>query len=142
MTPHKPPIEPGESYAIQKEVTKSDVATFANLSGDHNPIHSDEQYAATTQFKRPIAPGMLTASWISGVLGSEFPGPGTIYLSQNLNFKLPVYIGDRLTVRVTVKSVRADKPIVVVETDCLDSGGKLVLTGEAVLYCPQLKGKP
>jgi acyl dehydratase len=120
-------------------LTQDDVKAFAELSGDKNPIHLDESFAATTVFKKPIVHGMLSASLISTVLAMKLPGPGAVYMSQTLNFKLPVYVGEEVTVVVTVKSVREDKPIVTLQTQVLNSKEKVVVDGEAAAYCPFLK---
>ena len=113
---------------------------FSNLprfSGDHNPVHLDEAYAAKTRFGHPIAHGMLVAGLISAVLGTELPGPGSIYLSQTLHFRAPVYIGDQVTATVEVVAIRPDKPIVTMKTVCTNQSGQIVLEGEAVLLLPQ-----
>lgn len=128
MIPHK-----GASASITKKISAKDVETFADLTGDQNPVHLDETYAQQTRFGKRIAHGMLGASLISTVLGMYLPGPGTIYLSQTLNFVAPVYLDDTLTAEVTVTNVREDKPIVTLETQCLNQDNRLVLKGEAVV---------
>lgn len=128
MIPHK-----GASASITKKLSAKDVETFADLTGDQNPVHLDETYAQQTRFGKRIAHGMLGASLISTVLGMYLPGPGTIYLSQTLNFVAPVYLDDTLTAEVTVTNVREDKPIVTLETQCLNQDNRLVLKGEAVV---------
>src|SRR5476649_1967514 len=92
----------GETASLTRVVTAQDVEAFARVSGDDNPVHLDEAYAASTRFKKRIAHGMLTASYISALLGSRFPGRGTIYLKQELAFLRPVYLGDTIEVRATV----------------------------------------
>jgi acyl dehydratase len=129
----------GDSATISKTFTDADVRTFADISGDHNPIHLSGDYAATTQFKRRIVHGILTSGLISAVLGMQLPGPGSIYLSQTLNFKAPVYLDDTITAMVTVSHIREDKPIITLETKCLNQDDKLVLEGEAVLFVPHFK---
>jgi 3-hydroxybutyryl-CoA dehydratase len=95
-------------------------------------VHLDERYAAGTRFRRRIAHGMLIGSYISGVLGTKFPGPGTIYMSQNMRFLKPVYFGDAIRVVVTVTGYRADKAILSLRTDCYNQRGEQVIAGDAV----------
>ena len=122
----------GQSAAITRRVTEADVERFAEITGDRNPIHLDPAFAATTRFKRRIAHGLLTASYVSAVLGSELPGPGTIYLSQSLTFKAPVYVGDEITAKVTVLKYRPDKQILTLRTECVNQDGVTVMEGQAV----------
>jgi acyl dehydratase len=139
MSETRPPIEVGQTATLKRVLTQEDVQTFADLSGDHNPIHLDPEFAANTMFKKPIVHGMLSASLISTALAMKLPGEGSIYMSQNLTFKLPVYVGEEVTVVLTITSVRTDKPIVNVQTQVLNSRQKTVIEGEAVMYCPFLK---
>jgi 3-hydroxybutyryl-CoA dehydratase len=127
----------GDAAEISKTITDEDVRAFAELTGDRNPVHLDEEYAATTRFGRRIAHGMLGASLISTVLASELPGPGSVYLSQTLRFTAPVYLEDTVTARVTVKHVREDKPVVTLETVCTNQRGERVVEGEAVVLVPK-----
>jgi 3-hydroxybutyryl-CoA dehydratase len=116
-------------------ITEDDIVRFADVSGDFNPVHLDAEYAAKTPFGERIAHGFLTASMISGILGTDLPGPGTIYLGQTLKFLAPVCIGDTITASVEVIAVREEKGLLTLRTDCTNQEGKLVLTGEAtVLY--------
>lgn len=126
----------GESRAIKKLVTKDVVQQFADFSGDRNPVHLDEEFAAKTIFKRNIAHGMIAGSYISAVIGMDFPGPGTIYLSQNFIFKRPVFVGDEIEIIVTVKDIIVDKNRLVLKTDCINQNGELVLQGEALVKAP------
>jgi len=126
-------LKVGDSASLTKTITDADIRAFAELSGDRNPIHLDDEYAATTRFGRRIAHGMLAASLISTVLGTELPGVGTVYLSQNSQFVAPVYPGDTVTARVTVRMIRDDKPIVTLETICENQRGELLIKGEAVV---------
>jgi 3-hydroxybutyryl-CoA dehydratase len=126
-------LKVGDTASLTKTITDADIRAFAELSGDRNPIHLDDEYAATTRFGRRIAHGMLAASLISTVLGTELPGIGTVYLSQNSRFLAPVYPGDTVTARVTVKNIREDKPIVTLETICENQSGELLIKGEAVV---------
>ncbi len=127
----------GQEAGLSKAVTESDIVAFANVSGDKNPVHLDADYAAKTIFEERIAHGMLSAAYISAVFGMQLPGPGAIYISQTLNFKAPVKIGD--TVETTVKIIELmDKRRIRFETVCA-VGGNPVLVGEAVLMVP---GRP
>jgi len=123
----------GDSAEITKTITEADVQAFAGLTGDHNPVHVDNAFAKTTRFGRTIAHGMLTASLISAVLANKLPGEGSVYLGQTLQFVAPVFPGDEITARVTVKQVREDKPIIKLETICLNQNGAIVIRGEATV---------
>jgi 3-hydroxybutyryl-CoA dehydratase len=123
----------GEKDSLSHTISSADVADFARLTGDVNPVHLDDAYAKTTRFGGRIAHGMLTAGLISAVLGTKLPGPGGIYLNQTLKFTLPVRIGDSITATAEVIAYREDKRIVTLKTDCTNQRGELVLTGEAVL---------
>ncbi len=118
-----------------RTVREADIAAFAAVSDDHNPVHFDEAYAATTPFKGRIAHGMLSAAWISALLASDLPGPGAVYLSQTLEFKRPVRIGDEVTVSAEVASVDA-KGRMVLRTWCRVRG-KVVVEGEAHALLPR-----
>jgi 3-hydroxybutyryl-CoA dehydratase len=128
--------EPGLSASRTKTFTDEDVRTFARISGDDNPIHVDDAYAATTQFGRRIVHGIFTASLISAILANDLPGPGTIYLGQNLKFTKPVFIGDTITATVTVTNYRADRRIVSFDTLCVNQHGEVILKGDAVVMVP------
>lgn len=123
----------GQKTTRTQTITDEMVRAFAALTGDTNPIHLDEEFAATTRFGRRIAHGMLAASMISAALANDLPGPGTVYLSQSLQFKAPVYLGDTITAIVEVKSLRDDKPIVTLATTCINQENGTVLEGEAVV---------
>ena len=99
-------IAVGDSAQITRRVTDGDIAAFVDAVGDHNPVHADREYAATTSFKEPIAPGIWTAGLISAVIGTRLPGPGAIYLSQDLKFLKPVKAGDSISARVEVLEVQ------------------------------------
>jgi 3-hydroxybutyryl-CoA dehydratase len=129
----------GEKASLTRTITESDVQQFAALVGDNNPVHLDEAFAQKTRFGRRIAHGMWGVSLISAVLGTRLPGPGTIYLSQTIQFLGPVYLGDTVTAEVTVVKVRADKPIVTLETLCQNQKGEAVLKGEAVVLVEQIE---
>jgi 3-hydroxybutyryl-CoA dehydratase len=128
-------LEPGMSAEFAKTVTEADVVGFAGISGDFNPVHVNEEFAQTTMFKGRIAHGMLSVSFISTVLGTKLPGPGCIYVTQNLKFKAPVRIGDTVTARVEVVSTLPEKKFVTLKTSCTVAG-KLVVDGEATLMVP------
>lgn len=121
----------GAVAEVTHTVTRETVREFILASGDDNPIHSDETFAAATRFGRVIAPGMLTASFVSAVIGTQLPGPGTIYLSQSLRFLKPVYIGDRVTARVEVVERMAERNRIRLRTTCANPAGELILEGEA-----------
>ena len=122
----------GMEAAMAKTVTEADIVAFAGVSGDFNPVHVNESFAKTTLFKGRIAHGILSASFISAVLGCKLPGPGCIYLKQSLKFLAPVMIGDTVTARVKVTAIDLEKKRVTLDTSC-DVEGKAVLAGEASL---------
>ncbi len=126
-------IKVGDSASLTKSFSDEDVRKFAEISGDKNPVHLDDEYAAQTQFKKRLVHGMLAASLISAILGTELPGEGSIYLGQSIKFRAPVYIGDTVTATVTVIKVREDKPIITLETVCKNQDDVVVIEGEAVL---------
>jgi 3-hydroxybutyryl-CoA dehydratase len=130
------PLEIGVSASRTRTITDEDVRLFAQVSGDDNSVHLDDDYAATTPFKRRIAHGMLTASLISAVLGGDLPGVGTIYLGQDLKFRAPVYIGDTVTATVELIKYREDKRIATFRTTCTNQDGVVVIEGEAVVIAP------
>jgi 3-hydroxybutyryl-CoA dehydratase len=128
-----PTFQPGDKASRTTIISDDMIRLFAELTGDANPVHLDDAYAATTRFGRRIAHGMLAAGLISATLANDLPGPGTIYLSQTLQFKAPVYPGDTITTTVEVKSARPDKPIVTLGTICTNQENVVVLEGEAVV---------
>ena len=123
----------GDTAEITKTITEADIQAFAEVTGDHNPIHLDDEFAKTTRFRRRIAHGMLTASLISSVLANKLPGEGSVYLGQSLQFVAPVFPGDEVTARVTVKQIREDKPILKLETICVNQRDEVVIRGEATV---------
>jgi len=123
----------GDSAEITKTIEQSDIDAFARVTGDHNPVHVDEEFAKTTRFGRRIAHGMLTASLISAVLANKLPGEGSVYLGQTLTFVAPVFPGDEITARVTVREIREDKPILKLETVCVNQRDEIVIRGEATV---------
>lgn len=123
----------GDSFSTTREITDDVIRKFANVSGDFNPIHLDEEFAAKTRFGKRIAHGMLSGAFISAVLGNEFREISTIYLSQTMKFTAPVFLGDTVTTTATITNVRDDKPIITVETVCTNQNGEMTLKGEAVV---------
>ena len=128
-----PSFQPGDTASRSTTITDEMIRSFAELTGDSNPVHLDDAYAAGTRFGRRIAHGMIAAGLISAALANDLPGPGTVYLSQTLQFKAPVFPGDTITTTVAVKTVRPDKPIVTLGTVCTNQDQKVVLEGEAVV---------
>jgi 3-hydroxybutyryl-CoA dehydratase len=126
-------IKPGDSATYSKTITDEDIRAFASLAGDDNSVHLSDEYARKTRFGRRIAHGMLGASLISTVIGTRLPGSGSIYLSQSFRFVAPVFPGDTVTAKATVKSIKEGKPIVTLETVCTNQHGETVITGEAVV---------
>jgi 3-hydroxybutyryl-CoA dehydratase len=126
-------IRIGDQATLTRTITDEMVVAYANLIGDHNPVHLDEAFAATTRFGRRIAHGMLVAGLISTVIATDLPGPGSVYLGQTLQFKAPVYLGDAITVKAEVVKVREDKPIITLATACINQDGQNVIEGEAVV---------
>lgn len=130
-------ISIGQKATYSKTCTEQDVQLFAVVSGDVNPIHLDADYAATTQFGQRIAHGMYTGALVSAALAIELPGPGTIYLGQELKFRAPVFIGDTITVELEVESIREDKAIVGLLCSCTNQDGKVVASGKATVIAPR-----
>lgn len=129
----------GQSAELKRRLTQKDIELFAAVSGDVNPAHMDEHYAENSLFHGVIGHGMWSGGLISTVLGTELPGPGTIYLEQDMRFKKPVMLGDEVTVRVSVKSKRDDKPVVVFDCICLNEKGEVLLEGTATVLAPTEK---
>jgi len=123
----------GDKFSTSKQITDEVVRAFAELSGDYNPIHLDEEFAKTTQFKKRIAHGMISGALISAVLGYEFKERRVVYLSQTLKFTAPVFLDDTVTAMATVINIREDKPIVTLETICRNQTDEIVVKGEAVV---------
>lgn len=128
-------IQVGMSASYSQTITDADVKGFAGISGDRNPVHLDDEYAQDSRFKKRIAHGLLSASFFSAIFGTQLPGRGCVYASQNLNFKRPVYIGDTVTAIVTVEAVDVQKKRVIFDTKCLVSG-KVVISGTAEIFIP------
>jgi len=123
----------GDTATLEKVIAETDITAFAEVSGDYNPVHFDDGAAAALGLPSRIAHGMLAAALISRVLGNQLPGSGTIYLSQSLNFRAPVFIGDELSVEVELASARPDKPVMTFRTTCRNQSHQIVVDGEAVV---------
>ena len=128
-------LKEGQSSSLSKTITDADITLFAGITGDTNPLHIDEEYAKTTIFEGRIAHGMLTAGLLSAVLGTRLPGPGAIYLSQNMTFKAPVRIGDTVHATVTVEEVVVSRKRVRLSCVCRVND-TVVMEGEAQLMVP------
>ena len=126
-------FKPGDTASLSKTISDDDIRAFAEASGDHNPLHLDEEFAKGTRFGRRIAHGMLSASLISAVIANELPGEGSIYLGQTLQFVAPVFLDDTVTACVTVSAIREDKPILKLETVCTNQRNEVVIRGEATV---------
>jgi len=133
-------LEVGQKASASMTITDEHVRMFAELSGDRNPVHLDDAYAEKTRFKKRIAHGMLTASLISRVAGTQLPGPGSIYLGQQMKFKAPCYIGDTITAAVEIKAIRKDKPLITLITTCHNQHGELLIEGEAMVFYEPVAG--
>ncbi len=130
-------INVGDSAEFGKTISESDIYLYAGITGDFNPAHINEAYAQKTFFKTRIAHGMLTAGFISAILANQLPGPGTIYIKQDLKFLAPVRIGDTITAKVEVIEVIAEKNRLRVKTTCTNQEGTQVLDGEALVSPPK-----
>jgi acyl dehydratase len=130
-------LKVGDKFSTERTVTDELIRKFAEVSGDYNPIHLDDEFAKETRFGRRIAHGMLSGAFISAVLGYELTERKIVYLSQTLKFTAPVFIGDTVTTTATVTHIREDKPIVTMETVCTNQNGETLVTGEsAVMLLP------
>ena len=126
-------IKVGDEASISRTITEAHIVAFSGLTGDNNPIHVDAQHAAQSMFGERVAHGMLVAGLISAVLGTDLPGPNSIYLGQDLKFTAPVKIGDTVTVAVTVTEKRDDKKIIKLRTTAVNQRGEMVIDGNAVI---------
>lgn len=124
-------IQVGDKASFTKTISEADVYGFAGITGDFNPVHVNEEYASKSRFKKRIAHGMLTASFISTVIGTDLPGANTIYMSQEVKFTAPVFIGDTLTAEAEVLEKRDDKRILTLKTTVVNQDGKVVVDGQA-----------
>lgn len=134
-------LKVGDAAEFSKTVSETDIYLYAGISGDFNPAHINEAYAKQTFFRARIAHGMLTAGFISAIIGNQLPGPGSIYLKQELNFLAPVHIGDTITARVEVIEILVEKNRVRLKTTCNNQNSILVLAGEAVISPPKVREK-
>lgn len=130
-------INLGDQSSYSRTVSEADVVLFGGVSGDLNPAHFNEEYSKKTMFKGRIAHGMLSASYISTVLGMQLPGPGTIYLSQELKFTAPVKFGDTITATAEVIERIEEKNRITLETICINQRGEVVVKGKAVVMPPR-----
>ncbi len=128
-----------EAAEFSKTISESDVYLYAGVTGDFNPAHINEDYAQQTFFKTRIAHGMLAAGLISAVIGTRLPGPGSVYVRQEINFLAPVRFGDTITARAEVIEIMSEKKQVRLKTTCTNQGGTLVLDGEAIISAPRPK---
>jgi len=126
-------LKVGDRVSLSKAFTEDEVFRFAEISTDMNPLHLDKDFGRESIFGERIVHGMLVASLFSGLIGMELPGEGSIYLGQSLTFKAPVAIGEEVTASVEIIRIRDDKPIVTLRTVCVNSGGTVVIEGEAVV---------
>ena len=126
-------LKVGDKAFLSKAFTEEEVFKFAEISRDMNPLHLDKDFGRESIFGQRIVHGMLVASLFSGLIGMELPGEGSIYLGQSLTFKAPVAIGENVTASVEIIKIREDKPIVTLQTVCVDSKGKVLIEGEAVV---------
>ena len=125
----------GQTEHFERTVTETDIERFGEVSGDDNPIHFDEDWAKATRFKGRIAHGMLSASYISNVIGTRLPGPGAIYMGQTLRFRSPVRIGDTVRATVTVRAIDEERRRLTLDTLCT-VGETTVIEGEALVMVP------
>ncbi len=129
----------GDCAEFTKTISESDIYLYAGITGDFNPAHIDEPYASKTFFKTRIAHGMLLGGFISAILGCRLPGPGTIYIRQEVNFRKPVHIGDTVTARVEIIEIITEKNQIRLKTTCVNQEGALVVDGEATVSPPKRK---
>tara|TARA_B100002019_G_scaffold248043_1_gene226794 strand:+ start:955 stop:1365 length:411 start_codon:yes stop_codon:yes gene_type:complete len=128
-------IKIGDFAEVKKRMTFDMVKGFADISGDYNPVHLDEEYAAKSRYKKQIIHGLMATSLFSGIFGTKLPGQGCVYKSQSIRFKRPIYIGDTVTARVEVSSVNSKKKIVSFYTKCFVNE-KVMIDGESEIFIP------
>lgn len=126
----------GQSYEMQRRFSEQDIKSFADLSHDTNPIHTDPEFARNSRFGRLIVPGFLTASLFSAIIGTKFPGIGSVYLNQNMIFRNPVFIDQLVKASVSVKELYPEKNRVLLETLCKDENDVLLIEGTALVKLP------
>ena len=133
-------VKVGDTAEFAKTVSEPDIVAFAEVTGDNQPLHLDDSYAAKTRFKRRLAHGMLSAGFISAALGTKLaPNATVIYLSQSLQFRRPVFPGDTITARLEVTAIEPEKRFVTCKTECLNQDGQTVLSGEAQVLLDPLE---
>ncbi len=130
------PVKVGQTASMRKTITEADVVLFGCVTGDMNPLHTDDIAARELRFGRRIAHGMISAGLISAVLGMQMPGPGTIYLKQTLTFRRPIYINDTVTTTIEVVSIRENRPIATLVTTITNQDGEIVVEGESQVMLP------
>lgn len=130
-------LQVGDSASLEKQVSETDIIQFAEVTGDKNPVHLDEEYAKQTVFGTRIAHGMLSAGYISAVLGMKLPGPGAVYMEQTLTFLAPVRIGDTITATAEVAEIGAKRKTAKLKTTCTNQDGVVVLEGVATISLPR-----
>lgn len=126
-------IRDKKSVSIRKSFSSEEVLAFANISGDMNPVHIDEEYASKTIFKKRIVHGILVSGLFSALIANELPGPGSIYLHQSLDFKKPVFHNQMITAFVEIITIRKDKPIFELRTFCISDNQELLIDGKAIV---------
>ena len=131
------PYNLGDGFSFEKRITAEDVKQFARVVGDHNPIHLDEEFAEKSFFKKRIVHGAFLVGLISKILGMDFPGKGTVYISQDLVFKRPAYVGETVNVEVKVTEVIAEKRRIVLETKVLNESNEVCVIGSATVWIPE-----
>lgn len=131
-------IEVGMNASYSQTITDADIKSFAGISGDHNPVHMSDEYACESRFGKRIAHGLISASFFSAIFGTQLPGPGCVYASQNLQFKRAVYIGDTVVALVTVTLVDMKRKKVIFDTICTVRG-RIVIKGVAEIFIPGRK---
>lgn len=129
-------IKIGMTESYSQTISDSDIKTYAGISGDNNPVHMSEEYAKQSRFKKRIAHGLLSAGFFSALFGTRLPGAGCVYVSQNLEFKRPVYLGDRVTATITVTKVDRKNKRAYFRTFCMVKN-KIVIDGQAALFVPE-----
>ncbi|MGB0848015.1 MAG: MaoC family dehydratase [Thiolinea sp.] len=132
-------LKVGDSASVTRSFSADDVKAFAHLSGDHNPVHLDAEFAATTSFGRCVCHGALVTSLFSTLLGTELPGKGAIYVSQESKFRAPVFPDEQITAEVEITAINERKPMVTLKTTVTNAEGKAVVRGEAVMFVPWLQ---
>ena len=132
-------LKVGDFDEFSKTISESDIYLFAGITGDLNPAHINKEYAKDTFFKKRIAHGILISGFISTVIGTKLPGPGSIYREQQLKFLAPVYIGDTITARVEIKEIQIEKNKITLQTTCINQDETMIIDGQAVIHPPKAK---